>query len=207
MAVVVRTDLKKFEYILQGISKQVLHQATLRSTNRVATSLRAQAARKVKEKYNLPITGTSKGGQGRTPPGIKPSMEIQKARRGKTLSDIFSVIRTSTKPISLIHFVKGNKNPANQKGVTIKRRKKLRYAVQRGNVRVASRAFILSTKNSVQVFKHRDSSLMKQSIPSVWRLLEKANIKNQLEVFGRQRFEQEMQANLNFYLNKLSLKK
>lgn len=48
--------------------------------------------------------------------------------------------------------------------------------------------------------------MRKQSVPSLWRLLEKPEMKKQLEFFGRQVFEKEMARNLPFYTAQLKAK-
>ena len=63
MKIIVKNQMWKIEQILKGISDVAIKKAVVRSVNRAATSVRAQAARDMKARYNLPISGSSKGGR------------------------------------------------------------------------------------------------------------------------------------------------
>lgn len=200
-----KNELYKIGLILNTVNKVALQKAAVRSANRAGVSLRAQSARAMRERYNLPIGGSSKGGGGTVPPGLKSSIEIEKARykSGRGVGEVYSVLRTNDKPVSMIHFVRGQKTPAIQKGIKVKKRKKLKVAITRGNVRPLAGAFILKAKGSVQVYRRVGGTLHKQSVPSLWRLLEKPELKSKLELFGRERFEEEMKTNIPFFLSQV----
>ena len=137
-------------------------------------------------------------------------MLIQKARysKSKTLGETYAAIFISNKPISLIHFVRGSKTPANQKGVPVNKRKKVRIAIRRGKSFVMRRGFILNAKGSIQLYrpghgKGGNRIAHKQAIPSFFRLAMKPEIKSKVELYGRQRFQEEMAVNLKFYSQEL----
>lgn len=198
----------KIGLVLQGFSEKVTKQATARSANRAATSVRAQAARLIKERYNLPIGGSSKGGGGLTPPGIKSALLINKARyaRGKSLGEIYASIAVSNKSISLIHFVRGDKQPIKQKGIAIKKRKRVKIAIRRGKTITLKNDFIMRAHNSVQLYRRRNSGIIKQAIPSFYRLVMKPELKGKIELYGQQRFREEMERNLKFYASQVKVR-
>ena len=205
MKIVVKAPTSKITRILQGWSEIALKKATTRSVNRAAVSIRKEATKLLKEKYNLPTSGGSKGGEGFKPPGIKPNIVIQNAKysRKRELGEIHSIIRVSSKPISLIHFVKGDKTPMDQRGIPVSKRTLLKVQITRGNTRKMKKVFIARANNSVQVYR-KQMTMRKQSIPSLWRLIERPEIKERLLNFGRMRFEAEMEFNLPFYTAQLS---
>lgn len=208
MKLKISVDSYKIKKVLEGWSEKALKKSAVRSANRAATSVRMEATRRMKARYNLPSSGSYKGEGGLKPPGIKPNIIIQRAKGNskKSLGEIFATIRVSNKPISLIHFVRGEKSPLQQKGIPVKRRPLLKVQITRGNTRKMRKVFIAKANSSVQVYRKERGTMHKQSVPSLWRLLEKPEMKNQLEIFGRQVFEQEMARNLPFFTAQLSAK-
>ena len=208
MKITIKNDLYKIGLVLQGFSEKVTKQATARSANRAAITVRAQAARLIKEKYNLPIGGSSKGGGGLTPPGIKSALLIGKARyaKSKSIGEIYATISVSNKSISLIHFVRGDKQPAKQKGLAIKKRKRVKIAIRRGKTITLKNDFILRAHNSIQLYRRRNSGVVKQAIPSFFILVMKPDLKSKIEVYGQAKFAQEMETNLKYYASQIKVK-
>lgn len=206
MLINIRAEVQKMESILKTGTTIAFKKAVVRSANRAAVTLRKEAAQTVRARYNLPMSGRSKGGGGLVPPGIKDAMKIQKARyRARAdVRDMVAMIRSLDKPISAIHFVKGPKEPLHTKGIPTKQRPKgVKVQVTRGNTRLWKGAFILQAKNAVQVFMHKGNVLAKQSVPSIYRILQKPEIQGKLRAIARQRFDGEMSRNLAFYMGQV----
>jgi hypothetical protein len=87
---------------------------------------------------------------------------------GGSIGSLEAVISYSKKPIPMLEFVRGNKNPIPQKGIPVKRRRKLKVEVVPGRRRTLQSAFIQTVK-SKQVFKRikAQARFKTQSIPSV----------------------------------------
>jgi hypothetical protein len=204
MKLKISTNAGNIGRILQGWNEKVLKKATARSVNRAAVTVRKEATKLIRQRYNLPATGSSKGSGGLKPPGIKPNILISNAKYSpkKTLSDIYSVIRVSNEPVSMIHFVRGEKTPQQQKGIAVSKRALLKVQITRGNTRRLKKVFIAKANGSVQVYR-KIGVMHKQSVPSIWRMIERPEIKNKLEVIGRIRFETEMEANLKYFSTQL----
>lgn len=87
---------------------------------------------------------------------------------GGSLGTLEAVIAFSKQPIPMLEFVKGSKNPVKQKGIPVKRRKRIKVEVVPGRKRTMQSAFIQTVK-SKQVYKRIKATqrFKKQSIPSV----------------------------------------
>lgn len=181
----------------------------MQTVNRAAISVRAEGARFIAKRINLKVGGkASTGGGGRTPPGIKSMIEISKAkyRRQMSLSEIRALIRASDKPISLIHFVRGSKEPASQKGIKITDRKVLRVMVTKGRTARLPKAFIARSGRggAVQVFRRKSQgSYHKQSVPSIAHFMDKPEIRNGLRDIAMKRMVTEYPRQLAFYANRI----
>ena len=204
---VIKSDIWKIARVLDDVTDAVMKKAAHRAVNRVATSVRAEAARVLSKHYALPIGGNSSGGGGLTPPGTKSMLEITKAisAKGQGVDQVYATISASNKPISMIHFIRGKKEPAQQKGIPIRARKQLRASITRGKITVLRGAFIAKAKGSVQVYRKpkTDKVLHKQSVPSAYVVLSRPEIKNPIITFGQERFAIEYESNVRFYLSKI----
>lgn len=206
MKIFVKNQLWKIGAILQAMDKKVLRSAARRSVTRAASAVRTRAAKDLKKIYNLPLSGDSAGSGGLKPPGTKSMLIIEKSR-GNTLDDIYAIVRASDKPISLIHFVRGNKTGDSQRGVPIKARKKVKVMILRGNTRPVQGGFIANTGNSYNVFRRQGKislPIRKLAAPSMWKALERPSLKVPIQEFGQERFQQEMAHNIQFYLGQLT---
>lgn len=95
----VRADIRGAQVFLRDLSQQGTKRATARALNRTAITVRAEAARLLKKKRDLPI------GQ------IKGAMRIRRA----TTRFLQSSVVVSGKPISIRHFARHGK-----RGVTVR---------------------------------------------------------------------------------------
>lgn len=208
ISVSLKHNLNSISKIIDAVG-EAGRRAAVQTINRTALSMRAEGARIIAKRINLPIGGrSSKGGGGRTPPGIKSMIEIGKAkyRRNINLSDVFATIRASPKPISLIHFIRGSKDPAPQKGIKIKDRKILKAMVTKGRTVKLAKAFIArsSRGGATQVFRRKSQgSYHKQSVPSLYHFMSKPEIQNALRGVALKRLAIEYPRQLAFYTNRI----
>lgn len=107
----VRTDVNALVLTLRDLKQQTIDGATVRALNRTATTVRAEAARLIREEYNLKV-GT-----------IKDQIRIERATRQRLAAKVIA----SGRPIPLIEFSPNQ----TRDGVTVKvkqSRKLIRHA-------------------------------------------------------------------------------
>lgn len=122
-------------------------------------------------------------------------ISLQKAK-GSKLGEVFGVISFSGKPIPLIEFMKGNTQPAPQKGVPVQRRRKVRVEITPGKRFVVPHAFVQRV-HSLQIFKRRTSKgFHKQGIRSVGNTVMTKGIGKDLQGIGQLRFRELFLADL-----------
>ena len=115
-----------------------------------------------------------------------------------------ALIKTHHKAISMIHFVRGRKEPAKQKGIAVRKRKKLRVQIRPGSTVTLKKSFIAQANKAVQVFRRRPSGkLAKRRTFSLKTFLEKKEVMSHLLEFGQKRYLKEFERNFKFYLGKI----
>lgn len=211
MKVFITHNLQRIPKELKDLSDITVKKAAARAVKETATKLRKDLSMEVRKRVNLPASGTSRGGRGLVPPGVKDLIVVDakvKANRSTPLSSIFAHIRTSNKPISLIHFVRGKKEPANQKGIPVKRRKKLKVQIMRGKTETRPHSFIQRAKGNIQVFNRGSGrNIKKQSVPSVFEFLKKPGVLNPFLDNAGQYYQTRLIQNLKFFGGKTERKK
>lgn len=147
------SEIKKIEIVLDKIRLKALTKATRRSLNKV---MREMAKNDV-------------------PDAIRKQRNIKKSRikkrflekfkaRGSNLANLEARIQISKKAVPLIEYVKGKREPRSQKGISIRKRKKVRVAIQKGKSTVVSKGFLARVKNNkVHVFRHTSRTKSKTS--------------------------------------------
>ncbi len=200
----IKSDLWKIPLYLKGISQKVIKRATARSVNETARNLTKNVSMEIRKRYKLPAGGTSEGGGGRRPPGVKSMISVTKARnpgRSTPLASIFATIGTSKKPISLIHFVKGAKVAPRQAGIPVNKRKPVKVQINPGRTVTLPRAFIQEARGSVQVFRRgKGGKLIKQSIPAINMVLRKEAVRDRIYKEAREIYQRRLMHNINYYM-------
>ena len=190
---------------LKGFTNVAMKKAAVQSMNRVATTVRKESVKIIGSRLKLPKGGrSSKGGGGNTPPGLKSLFEISKAKYSRSipLNQIYSSVNTSSKPISLIHFVRGQKAPIPQKGIAVARRKKVVVEVTPGRKVKLQTAFIAKSRRggAVQVFRRdNNDKLIKQSVPSVYGFMAKPEVRTPIGRIAFDRYKIEFPRALEYY--------
>lgn len=207
MALVLKVDsnMNQIGQWLKGFSNIAVKKAAVQSMNRVAITLRKESAKIVGTRLKLPKGGrSSKGGGGNTPPGLKSLFEISKARysRSVSLNQTYASVNTSSKPISLIHFVRGQRVPTPQLGIPVAKRKKVVVEVSPGRKIKLNKAFIAKSSRggAIHVFKRDNANkLIKQSVPSAWVVMGKPEVQRAISKIGFERYQIEFKRNLEYY--------
>lgn len=209
----IKHDLHKIPVLLDELATVAMKRAVARSMNDTRTWFLSKGAAIIKQRVNLPIKGTSKGGGGLTPPGIKSLIEINrvKFRKSAPLSDLTMRIWTDSKPISLIHFLQSSqKKPIMQKGVPVNRRlpKRLSAKIIGGRTtRIGGDAFVQRMNGAIQVWRNsKQHGIVKQSYRSIWNMIDKTPTHTTLANGAQERFDRAMAAHVPFYLGKMRAK-
>lgn len=180
----IRDDFAEVGKIFDLIAVKFAGSSARFAINRTLLTLRKESIQMIDEKLKLkPRTLREK------------YISLQKAK-GSRLGDLFGVISFSGKPIPLIEFMKGNTEPAPQKGIPVQRRRKVRVEITPGKRFVVPHAFVQRV-HSTQIFKRNKSKgFHKQGIRSVGNLVMTRGIGTQLQAIGQQRFRELFLADL-----------
>lgn len=138
----------------------------------------------------------------------KENIRISKAKGG-SLGTLEGVLSYNTKGLEMLEFVVGSKQPRSQKGIPVRRRRKIKVEVTRGNRRTMPKVFIAKTTGKNRVFRRNpgEKRLYRQHVPSISHFFDtKGNIKNRTLIHMRRRFEQEFTRELVVRINRLSHK-
>lgn len=211
MALILKVDsnMNQIGSYLKGFTNIAIKKAAVQSMNRTAITVRKESAKIVGTRLKLPKGGrASKGGGGNTPPGLKSLFEISKARfsRSVPLNQIYASVNTSSKPISLIHFVRGQKVPSQQKGIPIARRKKVVVEITPGRKIKLNKAFIAKSSRggAIHVFRRDNADkLIKQSVPSPYIVMGKPEVQRAISKVAFERYQTEFVRNLAYYSKQL----
>lgn len=207
----IRHNLPIIKDILTQVSQVAVKKAAVQSMNRAAQTVRAEGSRWIAKRIALPISGSrSERGGGRTPPGIRSMIEISRAKfqRSASLSQMYATVHMSNKPISLIHFIRGSKDPRPQKGIKIKDRKVLTAMVKRGGSIKLPKAFIAKSSRggAVQVFYRKgQGSYHKQSVPSLYVWAQKPEFQREMRAIALKRLIVEYPRQLAYYTNQIKV--
>jgi len=193
------------------LNEKAVKKAVAKSIQRAVKSTLVFAAREFRVRYALPMgSKSSKGGMGKTAPGLKSllSVTFPKYVKSKTIGSMQGTLSFSTKPISMIHFVKGDKSPTAMKGIPVKSRKPVIVKFPGGKTNKLAKAFIAKAKaGSVQVFRRNlRNRLVKQAVPSLRTYFDTNKpMQERINAFAMQKYKQEFKANLNYYLTQVSM--
>lgn len=155
-------------------------QATRRAINRTLAGVRQDSLDQLRKKLALKESVLR-----------KRFIKLTKAS-GNSISSLAGFLDFSNEPIPLLEFVRGSKENIQQKGIPVKKRRKLKAEITPGKRFVVRKAFI-QRKFSKQVFK-RDSSggFKKQGTRSVGFMLQHRGIGERIVAKGNVRFQKEL---------------
>lgn len=181
------------------IKDSVIVKSARQAINRAAQSMKSFSNRQIREERKLKLRE------------IADKIRLKKAQ-GKELIDLEATVTFSGIPLPLILFVAGAKQPREQKGIPVGRRKRLKVEIKRGQKKTRQHLFIARAKRGehrYQVFQRASSgksALKMQSAPSIAEMLRtKRNIKDLLERHALTRLKAEFEAAYNFNMSKAKL--
>lgn len=192
----VSTNINEAYTAFRNLNKREIPRACKRSIGRALVTLRKEAIPILQKEVRLKSSV------------LKDYMNIIKPT-GSRLDGLSGSLVFSSKPISMIHFVKGSKTPENQKGKKVSRRRKLKYEYKPGRSEIIRHGFIANGKSgNTHVFKRKGVGslpIMKQSAPSLGALIMKKTKNTLASTFtqrGQELFTHYLQAELKFRASK-----
>jgi len=148
---------------MKNYSNQVVVQSARKAINRSLTTGRKLSRKSLRERLN--IKNKDIGNKSR-------KMRIQKARGGR-MASLTGSLEFETTPLPMLMFIKGKKTPIKQRGVKLRKRRKLKAEVYRGKKLNMAPAFIQKVRTT-QVFRRQASGkLHRQSAPSVGEFMKR----------------------------------
>lgn len=195
----IEVDLDQVKVFLNEVKTRALVRATRKSMNRSLSALQTRANKKAREHRKLKARE------------IKKDFFNLKKAKGNHLHRIEAELGVSGRPMSLLRFVVGQKEPRRQKGIPMRSRRKVQVEVRPGRKVKLDSAFIAKGKGGKnQVFRRRTKSrapIVKQSVPALSTLFARKKIETPLRLFARRHFLKEFGRTFDFELNKLNKKR
>ena len=115
-----------------------------------------------------------------------------KRATGMNINQMEAQIKISGESISLIRFVKGSKLPRSQKGISVRKRKALRFEVKPSLIRARQKLFIARGKsNNVHVFLRAGNKIIKQNAPGLAQVFGRDAINQPITMFAKKDFKRE----------------
>lgn len=178
---------------MEKIPDKIVWDATRVSINRAMVTGRKEAGKTLRERLNVKSRD------------MKQKIKVSKARGGN-LRSLQGVLSFDDTPMPLIDFVRGNKNLIKQKGVKIKKRRKLKVEITRGKKFVIKGGFIQKAR-SKQLFKRGSSGgFYKQSAPSVGEFIMRKQFKFPVAKAMRQSFRKNLKNQVDFRMERMTAK-
>lgn len=169
-------DLKN---VLNEFKTKTVVQAARRAINRSLIGVRQKSLDDIRKQFNVKERD------------LRKRMAVHRATGG-TLETLVGSVSYSLESFPMIGFVKGSKAPIAQKGIPVKRRRKLKAQIEKGKTIVLKRAFIQKGPKSTQVFKSRKAGgFKKQGVRSIGHMVEKRGLGDKFATYGAKRFRAE----------------
>lgn len=128
----IELDLTGVTHFLDEVGNKIVLEAAKASMNRGVQKMRTAANRLVREKYNYKAGFLNK------------KMDKTNAK-GTTISRLTAGLWIDKDPVSMLHFVVGSKEPRNQKGIAVSKRRALNIRIRKGQKTKLKTAFIAKT--------------------------------------------------------------
>lgn len=170
-------EIKGADRLVEALTKFTnteVKRANRFAINRTLITIRKEGVQKLNKLINLPVNELR-----------NKHTRLRKAIPQQTLGSMHGNVSFSDNSIPMIRFVVGKKTPIEQKGVPIKRRRKLRVRVIPGRTVKLPHSFIMRG----QVFTRTKQGLRLQRSRSVGHLVENRGIGKYLAFMGGRRYQ------------------
>lgn len=203
--------LKTIPKYVSDIRQRAVPMANRRAINRALIFARKLTIKRTQMHYKL--TRQELVGSGKK--GIKGFLNIRNAR-GNNLKQQEGSLDISGRPISMLRFLPPSKRKTQkQKGVSPKRRQKLRVEITPGQKKLHPKDFVQKGKGGqLLVFRRMTGKkkgdkekLAAQKVPSIPLALKKHKSLDLITRMTNLRYQKNFQREFDFFVNKLSKKK
>ncbi len=148
------SNLKKITITLDKIRTKAMVTAARQGLNKTLSKMNTLSANAVKQRRNLKV-GI-----------IKRKFFTQIKAKGSTLDRLEASLIVSAKPISAITYIVGKREPRSQKGITIRKRKKVKVRIRPGKTTILPNAFLAKGKSgNTQIFRRKKRGKGSTSLP------------------------------------------
>jgi len=170
---------------LDDVRGEALKEATVKATNRALSAAYREGGRIMEKERQMEKKGSSS------------LSYFDRAKQKKVRSSHYAAdwacLKTSDDPLSLQNYVEGSKEPENQKGIPVRRRRKLRIKVKQASIE-KSKAFIARVKGNNHVFRLAPGQLIeearaKQATTGVHKILSREENQERMAEKGIAAFE------------------
>lgn len=184
-------DIKK---MMDEISKVEILAATKKAMNVALTRGRVVVVKEIRKHVNL------------APAKVKKRIQIKRAS-GESLNAVVGALAFSDIPIAMKEFVVGKKEDIKQKGIPVKKRRKLKVKIKPGKTVRLKGAFI-QTMKSQQVFRRRGDGPQSRKLgtKSIGTIAFQRNVRPRIEETILKRFDREFNRQIRFRFGKIAKK-
>ena len=190
-------NLEATEEWLDSIKVKAVLGAARAAINKTLRSTRVFSVKAIAKQYRLKPSGLSRR-------EVKSMMKVKKARGG-SLNSLEGQIKYDTTPIPILKFISGAQEIIKQKGIKVKKRRRLRAEIRPGKKILLKGAFIQRV-HSKQVFKRGRAGFKKQGVASIGQVIMRDRMKILLLNHVASVFEDNFKNQLQFRLDKLATK-
>lgn len=193
----IRSNIESIPEYLDDIKFKAIVQAAKTAVNKTLVSTRKLAIKRIGLTYRLRPSGFSRK-------EVKDAMNIIKAK-GNNLETLKGVIIFKGSPIPIIKFISGSKSVIAQKGIKIKKRRKLKAEIRPGKKVRISKGFIQKAR-STQVFKRGkgEDGFKKQAVASIALIIMRKGHRDALLTHISRQFPRIFANQVQFRLDKLA---
>lgn len=204
ITIVTDNVFKDMQKRLERLNHKALPKANKRAINRSLIAIRKDSIKDIQKFYKLKRGDLVKSGN-----ALGSAIALRKAS-GTSLGFMFGEVKFSNKPINMLKFVSGKKAPRDQKGVSPKRRRKIKVEVTPGQKKTKQLDFIQRGKNGKMfVFRRRKGTvkngkevLAAQKIPSLSVALQKLGRLRRIQATAAQKYARNLRSEIRFAINK-----
>lgn len=178
-------NFDQLEGFLDDLKTKAAIESTRFSINRTLLTVRERSVEKIRQRLNIKVSDLKGGGKGKK----QGQLKMRKARGG-SLHTMEGSLLYNSNAIPLLKFITGSKQPRNQKGIPVAKRKRLKARIRPGKTIKLRHAFIADV-HSKQVFKRISSDsrkVKKQGITSVGFIFNKAPFRKEIQMLSGRRF-------------------
>ena len=193
------SNLDELQLFLKDLPKKMVPKANRMAIRRTSKILVTESVRAIRKVRSLGAREIRKD-------FFKTKLMVQ----GFDVNQHRAELAIRKRPVSLIRFVRGSKNPRPQRGIKVRRRRPLRVSVVPGKTSTLQDAFIAKGRgNRNHVFRRRtvkNTPIIKQSIPSLHLLFTEKEFRRPIERIVGKRLQVEFKRALRLQVDRAKAK-